>query len=193
MTAFITPLPLKLSSPSASTTTTTTTALPRLPARTPCPRHRSLLPKMSGGGPNRTTECDTPVKKFVDRLKGLGQTRIVVTSSAGVLETLTSWDGLFFATIPKGEYANLIKPAENLDMHLRLGGVSGARFENGVSRSASKAPTYIIRMLGEDKEEVVMTIFMQWDKIPEDIEESRIECWKSLKAEYATNGEHAWF
>jgi Haem utilisation ChuX/HutX len=140
---------------------------------------------MAGGPPVRSTECDTPLKQFLDRLKGLGTVRLIVTNGAGVMETITTWDGLFFATIPKGEYANLIKPKENLDLHLRLGGVAAARFETGVSRSASKAPTYIVRILGEDKEEVVLSVFLQWDKEPEDIAKERIDHWLAMKTELA--------
>lgn len=190
--AFVSALPVRSG---AAASLLPTSVAPRFPApsfQTSAAR-RSRLPPRMAGGPTRTTECDTLAKKFLDGLKGLGKTRIVVTNSAGVLETLTSWDGLFFATIPKGEYANLIKPAENLDMHLRIGAVAGARFETGVSRTASKATTYIIRFLGEDKEEVVMTVFLQWDKEPEDIAQDRIDCWMKLKEDYATDGDNAWF
>lgn len=140
---------------------------------------------MAGGPPVRSTECDTPLKQFLDRLKGLGTTRLIVVNSAGVLEAISDFEGLFFATIPKGEYANLIKPKENLDLHLRLGGVGAARFETGVSRSASKAPTYIIRILGGDKEEVVLSVFLQWDKEPEDIAQERIDHWLAMKKDLA--------
>lgn len=166
-------------------------------ARTPLvPRHhvaqraaprraRVVMPTAMAGPPVRATVCDTPVKEFLDRLKGLGTTRLIVTNSAGVMEAITTWDGLFFATIPKGEYANLIKPKENLDLHLRLENVAAARFETGVSRSASKAPTYIIRFLGQDKEEVVLSVFLQWEKEVEDIAQERIEHWLAMKKDLA--------
>lgn len=71
--------------------------------------------------------------------------------------------------------------------------MSGARFETGVSRSASKATTYIIRILGEDREEVVLSVFLQWDKEPEDIAQARVDSWVSLRSDLAGAGDSVFF
>lgn len=144
-------------------------------------------------GPVRSTETDTPKKVFMDRLKALKNTRLIVRNEAGIMEAIAPFDGLFFASIRSNEYANLIDLANNLDLHLMLSAVSGACFEVGVSRSASKAPTYIIRILGSDRDTAVLTIFMQWDKVPEDIAPERIEAWKKLKADYVSGDEDTFF
>lgn len=159
-------------------------------------RVRSPSPKVrvtTMQGPARSTECDTPVKKFLDKLKGLERVRLIVRNEAGILEAIGTFDGLFFATIPSGTYANLIYPKDNLDLHLLLEKVTGAKFDVGVSRTASKAPTYAIRILGSDKETVVLSVFLQWDKEPEDIAEARVECWKNLKQEYSPESDTFFF
>ena len=83
-------------------------------------------------------------------------------------------------------------PKLNLDMHLRLGGVGGARFEMGKARGGS-GNTYIIRLLGKEKEELVMSLFLQWDKVATDVEESRIEAWKEMKEKYGKDDDTARF
>jgi hypothetical protein len=136
---------------------------------------------MAGGGPpKRSTDCETPLKAFLFKLMGLGVVRLIVRNAAAISEFNTSWDGCFFASIPSGEYANLIKPAENLDMHLLLSEVGGAKFEEGVGRNAAKSPTYIIRLLGKDMETQVLSCFL----LSEGVEQERIDCWAALKAEY---------
>lgn len=144
---------------------------------------------MAGGGPARSIVADTPRKQFLDRLKALGKVRLVARNDAAIMESIATFDGLFFASIPSGEYANIVDMSINLDMHLLLAGVSGARFEIGKSRSASKAPTFIIRVLGEDRRVVVLSIFVQWEKDPTDIAPERIDAWKQLKADYVTTSD----
>lgn len=81
----------------------------------------------------------------------------------------------------------------NLDMHLRLAGVGGARFETGKSRGGGGGVTYVVRVLGVDGVTVVMSMFLMWDKYPEDVEEERIEAWKLLKEEFVTEGDTVMF
>lgn len=147
-----------------------------------------ISPSMAGG-PARNTVADTPRKQFLDRLKPLGKVRLVARNDAAIMESIATFDGLFFASIPSGEYANIVDMSINLDMHLLIAGVSGARFEVGKSRSATRAPTYIIRVLGRDRESVVLSIFLQWDKDPTDVEPHRIDAWKQLKADYVTKSD----
>lgn len=109
------------------------------------------------------------------------------------MESIATFDGLFFASIPSGEYANIIDMSINLDMHLLLEGVSGARFDIGVSRSASKAPTYAVRLLAKDKKNVALSVFMQWEKDPTDIEPARIEAWQQLKKDYVKGDDDSFF
>lgn len=156
-------------------------------------RSRARLAPIALAGPVRSTETDTPRKVFIDKLKALEKVRLIVRNESGILEAVASFDGLFFATIPSGEYANLIDLKNNLDMHLLLDKVSGARFETGVARSASKATTYNVRILASDKETVALSVFLQWDKDPEDIAQHRIDAWKSLKAEYVKDDGDTFF
>jgi len=145
------------------------------------------------GGPARSKVADTPKKIFMDRLKPLGSVRLIVRNEAGIMESIATFEGLFFATIRSGEYANVVDLSLNLDLHLLLDGVSGCRFEKGASRTASKSTTYILRILGNDKESVVLTVFLQWDKDPTDIEPERIEAWEQLKKDYVSGDGDTFF
>lgn len=142
-------------------------------------------PAANTGGPVRSKEADTPQKQFLELFKQLGRVRIVVRNPVGILETVGSFDSLFYASIPSGEYANLIDHNLNLDMHILLSGFTGARFEIGKSRGSPPAPTYCVRLFGPDRDAVAVSVFVMWDKKPDDVEAHRIDAWKALRADYA--------
>jgi len=126
------------------------------------------------------------LKEFLNEAKKLGKVRLISQNDAAVMEAIATLDGLFYATGgPKMlEYANVIDPKINLDLHLALDGVGGARFEQGVSRTPTKDPTYIVRMTGVDPEKVVLSIFLQWDKAPSDVSKERVDAWSGMKDKY---------
>lgn len=136
------------------------------------------------GGITHSTEANTPQKQFLDRLKAFGRVRFVVRNPVGILETVGTFDSLFYASIPSGEYANLIDHKLNLDLHILLAGLIGARFEIGKARGSPPSPTYAVRLLGPGKEDVAVSIFIMWDKQPDDVEHDRIQAWKDLKTQY---------
>ncbi|CAI5996800.1 unnamed protein product, partial [Closterium sp. NIES-64] len=87
--------------------------------------------------------------------------RLIVNTGLGVLESVTTLDGLFYHTLPgKGEYANVIKSEENVDFHLLLSSVSGAKLITGKSMRGD-FPTYTVRFLNAEKE-VGASIFVMW-------------------------------
>ncbi|GJD10323.1 hypothetical protein Gasu2_45200 [Galdieria sulphuraria] len=118
----------------------------------------------------------------------LGKLRIIVTNAASVMESICTTEKLFYAKGPnQSTYANLIDSSLNLDLHIKLEALGAVRFEQGVSRSASKAPTYIIRWLGKDHTTVVLSMFLQGDKDPSDVPPESVAEWKQLKQEYCQN------
>ncbi|KAJ8905107.1 hypothetical protein NDN08_001617 [Rhodosorus marinus] len=135
------------------------------------------------------------LKDFLAGLNDLGHLRIIVKNDAAVSEAIAKTEKLFYATIPSGlEYANIIDPSINLDLHMKLAGYGGARFEKGISRGANKAPTYIIRMLGTDKETVMVSFFLSGPEGPGDITPERVEAWTKLKDTFAgSEDETCWF
>lgn len=135
----------------------------------------------------RSKVADTPRKQFLEELKSLGNTRLIARNDTAIMESIATWDTLFFANVRSNEYANLIDHGLNLDLHLVLDGISGAIFETGVSRTPSKDPTYIIRLLGPDREQVILSVFLQWDKIPSDISEERVKAWHTIRDTYLTD------
>ncbi|GJQ08297.1 hypothetical protein GpartN1_g88.t1 [Galdieria partita] len=128
------------------------------------------------------------VKQLLERTKKLGKLRVIVTNEASVMESICTTEKLFYAQGPNHlMYANLIDSSLNLDLHIKLEALGAVRFEQGVSRTASKDPTYIIRWLGKDYTTVVLSMFLQWDREPSDISPERIAEWKQLKEEYCQN------
>jgi putative heme iron utilization protein len=136
----------------------------------------------------QTEESFSQVKQLLESTKKLGKLRIIVTNDACVMESICTTEKLFYAQGPnQALYANLIDTSLNLDLHIKLEAIGAVRFEQGVSRTPSKDPTYIIRWLGKDHTTVVLSMFLQWDKEPRDISSERIEEWKKLKEEYCQN------
>lgn len=177
--AFITPLPALRRTPTLRSHTSLRTA----PHTSQPARRRNATIQMAGG-PKRSTLADTPAKQFLERFKPLGKVRLIARNDAAIMEAIATFDGLFYATVGSKEYANVVDMSINLDMHLLLSAVTGARFEIGVSRSASKDPTYAIRILGGDRETTALSVFVQWEKVPADISPDRVEAWKQLKSDY---------
>ena len=61
--------------------------------------------------------------------------------------------------IPRGEYANLIKSAENVDMHLLVGKVASAVLESAPGRG--NYTSHLVR-LRDAKGEVAVTFYLMW-------------------------------
>lgn len=135
------------------------------------------------------------VKDFLDSLGGLGNVRLVTNNGLAVLESITPLDGLFYATVRGAEYGNVIDHERNVDLHVRVDSVAGARFEVGKSRTTPSHPTYAIRLLKKDKKTVGISLFVQWDKTPEDVSPERVAHWEGLKAKFVSEGSEntAWF
>ncbi|OSX75304.1 hypothetical protein BU14_0242s0021 [Porphyra umbilicalis] len=129
----------------------------------------------------------TPLKRFLNATPALGRLRLITSNrDACVMEAIATTDALFYAVggPAKAEYANVIDPSINLDLHLKLSGVAGARFETGVSRGGGGGTTYIIRVLGLDEGVVILSLFMQWDKTASDVSAERVAAWHALKDEF---------
>lgn len=109
-----------------------------------------------------------------------------VRNAAAIQEAISGFEKQFYAVGPGGaEYANVIDPKINLDLHVKLDEIGGVRFENGVSRGDSKAPTYIMRFFGKDKDDIVLSLFMSGASSITDVDEERIKLWEAAKAKYA--------
>lgn len=141
--------------------------------------------------PAAAANDETPLKRFLNATPALGRLRLITSNrDACVMEAIATTDSLFYAVggPAKAEYANIIDPSINLDLHLKLSGVAGARFETGVSRGGGGGTTYIIRVLGLDEDAVILSLFMQWDKVASDVSEERVAAWMALKEEYCGEG-----
>ncbi|HEY9706439.1 MAG TPA: ChuX/HutX family heme-like substrate-binding protein [Allocoleopsis sp.] len=120
------------------------------------------------------------LKPFLEDCEKLGTLRIIVTSSAAVLELRGKLSKIFYAEIPeKGKYANM--HTENFEFHLNMDKITEVKFETGYAKRGDFT-TYIIRFVDEKKENA-LSLFLQWGK-PGEYEEGVIDNWQKLKENY---------
>jgi putative heme iron utilization protein len=117
--------------------------------------------------------------EFLEACENLGTLRLIVTSSAAVLEVRGSIRKLFYAELPKGKYANM--HAEVFEFHLNMDGIKRVKFETGEAKRGNFT-TYAIRFLDE-KEKPALSAFLQWGK-PGEYEPGQVEAWQALREEY---------
>ena len=119
------------------------------------------------------------LKEFLSTCETLGTLRIIVTSSAGVLEVRSEIQKLFWAELPKGKYANM--HADAFEFHLNMDAIKRVKFETGESKRGNFT-TYAIRFLDE-KDEPALSLFLQWGK-PGEYEPGQVEAWLALRGQY---------
>jgi len=119
------------------------------------------------------------LKEFLEACESLGTLRLIVTSSAAVLEAKATIEKLFYAELPKGNYANMHK--DILEFHLNMDAIKKVKFEVGESKRGNFT-TYAIRFLDE-KEEPALSAFLQWGK-PGEYTPGQVEAWQALRTQY---------
>ena len=119
------------------------------------------------------------LKEFLEACENLGTLRLIVTSSAAVLEVRGRVTKLFYAELPKGKYANM--HADIFEFHLNMDAISRVKFETGEAKRGNFT-TYAIRFLDE-KEEPALSAFLQWGK-PGEYEPGQMEAWEALREKY---------
>jgi putative heme iron utilization protein len=119
------------------------------------------------------------LKEFLEACENLGTLRLIVTSSAAVLEVRGKLEKLFYAELPKGKYANM--HTEGFEFHLNMDHIKQVKFETGEAKRGNFT-TYAIRFLSE-QQEVVLSAFLQWGK-PGEYEPGQVEQWEALKEKY---------
>ncbi|ACC81394.1 ChuX/HutX family heme-like substrate-binding protein [Nostoc punctiforme] len=121
----------------------------------------------------------TTLKEFLEGCETLGTLRLIVTSSAAVLEARGKIEKLFYAELPKGKYANM--HTEGFEFHLNMDRIIQVKFETGEAKRGNFT-TYAIRFL-DDKHEPALSLFLQWGK-PGEYEPGQVESWETLKEKY---------
>lgn len=119
------------------------------------------------------------LKDFLEACANLGMLRLIVTSSAAVLEAKETIEKLFYAELPKGKYANMHK--DTLEFHLNMDAIKQVKFEVGEAKRGN-FPTYAIRFL-DSKGEPALSAFLQWGK-PGEYESGQVEAWQALREQY---------
>ncbi len=119
------------------------------------------------------------LKEFLEALPTLGMLRLIVTSSAAVLEVKDTIENLFYAELPKGKYANMHK--DTLEFHLNMDAIKQVKFEEGEAKRGN-FPTYAIRFLDE-KQQPALSAFLQWGK-PGEYAPGQVEAWQALRTQY---------
>ena len=121
----------------------------------------------------------TTLKEFLEACETLGTLRLIVTSSAAVLEARGKIEKLFYAELPKGKYANM--HTEGFEFHLNMDMIQKVKFETGEAKRGNFT-TYAIRFLNAE-EKPALSLFLQWGK-PGEYEPGQVEAWQLLKEKY---------
>lgn len=119
------------------------------------------------------------LKDFLEACESLGTLRLIVTNDVAVLEARGTIQKLFYAELPKGNYANLHQ--ETFEFHLNMDKVKRVKFETGQSKRGNFT-TYAIRFLNQQKEPG-LSLFLQWGK-PGEYTAGQVEAWESLRGQY---------
>jgi putative heme iron utilization protein len=119
------------------------------------------------------------LKEFLEACTALGLLRMIVTSSAAVLEVKGAIEKIFYAELPKGKYANMHQ--EIFEFHLNLDRITQVKFETGEAKRGNFT-TYAIRLL-DDTGEPALSLFLQWGK-PGEYAPGQVEAWHMLKEQY---------
>ncbi|WNZ22222.1 heme utilization protein HuvX [Leptolyngbya sp. NK1-12] len=119
------------------------------------------------------------LKEFLEACESLGLLRMIVTSSAAVLEVRGTISKLFYAELPKGKYANMHQ--EGYEFHLNMDKITQVKFETGEAKRGNFT-TYAIRFLDEQMEPA-LSLFLQWGK-PGEYTPGQVEAWHALKEQY---------
>lgn len=119
------------------------------------------------------------LKDFLAACETLKTVRIIVTSSAAVLEARGRIEKLFYAELPKGKYANM--HTEGFEFHLNMDKITQVKLETGEAKRGNFT-TYAIRFL-DDQGNVALSVFLQWGK-PGEYEVGQVEAWENLREEY---------
>ncbi|AFZ57750.1 heme utilization protein HuvX [Anabaena cylindrica FACHB-243] len=121
----------------------------------------------------------TTLREFIEACQNLGNVRLIVTSSATVLEARCKIEKLFYAELLKGKYANM--HTDDFEFHLNMDKITQVKFETGEAKRGNFT-TYAIRLLDE-KQEPALSIFLQWGK-PGEYEPGQVENWQTLREKY---------
>lgn len=119
------------------------------------------------------------LKEFLEACYTLSTLRLIVTSSAAVLEARGRVQKLFYAQLPKGKYANM--HSETFEFHLNMDEIKQVKFETAEAKRGNFT-TYAIRFLDE-QEKPALSLFLQWGK-PGEYEPGQVEAWHSLLSQY---------
>ncbi|MBV8887092.1 MAG: heme utilization protein HuvX [Chroococcidiopsidaceae cyanobacterium CP_BM_RX_35] len=119
------------------------------------------------------------LKEFLEACYTLSTLRLIVTSSAAVLEARGPLQKLFYAELPKGKYANM--HTEGFEFHLNMDAIKQVKFETGESKRGNFT-TYAIRFLDE-QQQPALSLFLQWGK-PGEYEPGQVEAWQNLREQY---------
>ena len=120
------------------------------------------------------------LKDFLEDCEALGLLRLIVTSSAAVLEARGTIEKLFYAELPnKGKYANMHQ--EGFEFHLNMDKIKQVKFEEGEAKRGNFT-TYAIRLI-DDQDEVALSLFLQWGK-PGEYAPGQVEAWQGLRQKY---------
>ncbi|KAG6554257.1 hypothetical protein Mapa_004173 [Marchantia paleacea] len=129
----------------------------------------------------------TDLKEFLDDLKSFGRVRLIVNTGVAVLESVTSFEKLFYHEMPgRGEWANLMLREDNVDFHLLLDKVKSASLARGKSMKGD-IPTYMVKLLDISDKSAVSVLVMWKPGTDGEYDPGQVEAFEALEAKYGTD------
>lgn len=134
---------------------------------------------------SETVETFPKLKEFLEKVKKVGRVRIVVNTGLGVLESVTTLDGLFCQEFGgKGEYANLMKQEDNVDFHLLLNKVASVKLSKAPSTFDKNITIHSIRFFDSSGTLGASVLAMWKPGTKGDYDEGQVEAFEALLSEY---------
>ncbi|KAL2641541.1 hypothetical protein R1flu_009128 [Riccia fluitans] len=126
------------------------------------------------------------LKEFLDELKTFGRVRLIVNTGVAVLESVTTFEKLFYSEMPgRGEWANVMRKEDNVDFHLLLDKVKSAKLTRGKSMRGD-IPTYMVRFLDINDKSAVSVLVMWKPGTDGEYDPGQVEAFEALEAKYGT-------
>jgi len=119
------------------------------------------------------------LRDFLEACNTLGMLRLIVMSSAGVLEVRSPLENLFYAELPQGHYGNM--HTDSFEFHLNLDRIQRVKFETG-SAKRGNFTTYAVRLI-DDQGDNALSLFLQWGK-PGEYAPGQVNAWETLRNQY---------
>lgn len=118
-------------------------------------------------------------KEILQACNSLGTLRLIVTSSAAVLQAQSKLEQLFYLDLPQGEYVNMQN--QDFEFSLNMDKITQVKFEKKQANEGNFT-TYAIHFL-DDEQKTALSLLLQGVQ-PGEYEPGQVRAWQNLQDKY---------